>query len=102
MSGRKFPFTLALKFPVELRNADGQVVDTLTSLVFNRPKGKDVREAFDAMDPTKGKGNGAMVHMLMVRSTSQPPSTLDQLDASDYAAAAEIVGDFVGGSLPTG
>jgi len=90
------PLQYTLKHPLELRNADGAVIETITVLVLRRLKGRDLK----AMDGAKGQGS--MVLALIAASAGVPPSTVDQLDAEDVTAAGEVVADFLGGSLPTG
>lgn len=86
-----------LKHPVELKNKEGQVVETITELNLRRLKGRDMRQAIDG-----AKGQGAMTLALLARSAGLPPSTIDELDGEDITAAGAIVADFLGGSLPTG
>jgi len=88
--------TYTLKHPVELKRADGTVLETITELQLSRLKGRDLK-AIDA-----GKGQGAVMLALLARSAALPPSTIDELDAEDATEAGVIVMGFIGGALPTG
>lgn len=90
------PVVYKLKHPVELRNAQGEVVEKLLELQLRRLKGRDMR----ALD--KAAGNGSALLALVSVSASLPPSTVDQLDGEDVTDAGAIVAGFLGGSLPTG
>lgn len=94
MSGKVYP----LKFPVELKNAAGEVTDTIVSVTMNRLKGKDMRDIANAT----AKGPGDAMAVLVCRSGGIPPSTFDKLDAEDAADLAMVATDFIGGVLPTG
>lgn len=96
MSGTAAPVVYPLRHPVELRNAAGDVTETVTALTLRRLKGRDMR----ALDGAKG--NGSMLLAMLGASAGMPPSTVDQLDAEDVAAAGELIADFLGGSLLTG
>ncbi len=85
-----------LKYPVELRNTVGDVVETITTLQLRRLKARELR----ALDNCKG--NGSILLMMLGVSAGLPPSTVDELDAEDAAEAGTIVADFLGGSLTTG
>ena len=89
--------TLALKYPVELKRADGTVSETITELELRRLKGGDARRVLNARD----KGTGEFIAALVCASALIPPSTFDQLDAEDVTAAAEVAGDFLGSAPPT-
>lgn len=88
--------TLALKHPVEVKNTDGQVIETVTSLSFSRLNGRKMRAA----DAAKGEIGKTLA--LIAASCGIPPSTADLLDAEDITAAGEILADFLGQSPPTG
>jgi hypothetical protein len=88
--------TYTLKHPLELRNKEGVVVETITALELRRLKAKELR----ALD--NAKGNGSVLLMMLGLSAGLPPSTVDELDAEDAADAGTIVAGFLGGSLPTG
>lgn len=94
----KAPHTLPLKHPVELKNAQDQVVERIDHLVMHRFKGADVRKILNA----KGKGEGDMAAQMVICSARIPPSTYDLLDAEDLTAASEIAAVFFGASLTTG
>lgn len=88
---------LTLKYPVELKRADGTVTETITELQMHRLKGGDARAIMNKRD----KGTGEFIAALVCASARIPPSTFDQLDAEDITAAAEIAGDFLGSAPPT-
>ena len=90
--------TYILKHPVELKNAQGDVVSTVTELQLARLNGKAMREIGNA----KARGEGEMMAVLLCKSAGIPPSTFDQLDAEDVTAAGSIAAGFIGGALPTG
>lgn len=90
--------THPLKFPVELRNTEGEVIDKITELQLRRLNGKDMRAIANAT----AKGNGEVMAVLVCRCASIPPSTFDLLDAEDIAAVGEVAQGFIGGALPTG
>lgn len=90
------PTPYTLRFPVELRTAQGEVTETITQLQLRRLKGRDMRK----LDGTTG--NGSSLIALLGASADLPPSTIDQLDACDVTEAGAIVAGFLGGSLPTG
>lgn len=87
---------LTLKHPVEIKNTEGTVLETITELRFKRLKGKQMR-VVDA-----AKGEMGMTLALMSASAGVPPSTVDLMDGEDIAAAGEIISDFLGQSPPTG
>lgn len=89
--------TLPLKFPVELKNADGALVEKITELTLKRLNGAQARLVLNAQT----KGNGDFMTALVGASAGIPPSTVDKLDAEDLMAAMEIASDFFGVSPPT-
>lgn len=89
--------TVKLKYPVELKRADGSVAETISALEMNRLKGGAARRALNAKD----KGTGEFIAALVCASAGIPPSTFDLLDAEDITAAAEVAGNFLGTALPT-
>jgi hypothetical protein len=90
------PVVYPLKHPLEVRDAKGNLTETIAELRLRRLKGRDMR----VLD--KAAGGGSMTLALLSASAELPPSTVDQLDAEDVTAAGEIVAGFLGGSLPTG
>jgi hypothetical protein len=88
--------TYTLKHPVELRNKDGVVVETITALELRRLKAKELR----ALD--NAKGNGSLLLLMLGLSAGLPPSTVDELDGEDATDAGLIVAGFLGGSLLIG
>lgn len=90
------PIQYTLKHPLELRNASGEVIQTITELSLRRLKGRDLK----ALDGAKGQGT--MILALIAASAQLPPTTVDLLDGEDVTAAGEVVADFLGGSRPTG
>lgn len=89
--------TLALKYPVELKRADGTVVETIAELQLQRLRGGETRRVMNAKD----KGTGDFIAALVCASARIPPSTFDLLDAEDITAAAEVAGDFLGSAPKT-
>ena len=70
----------------------------LAKLSFRRPKTKDVRQM------SKGKGNDVdkAVHMLAALSLDDmAPSDIDELDAEDFAAIGERLGEIMGNESQT-
>lgn len=90
------PLVYKLKHPLELRNAAGEVTETIHELQLRRLKGKDLR----AMDGAKG--NGSAMLALVAASAAIPPSTVDLMDGEDVTDAGMVVAGFLGGFLPTG
>lgn len=88
--------TLTLKHPIKVETAEGVLTETITTLTFNRVKGKKMFAVLDA-----NKGEGSRIRGLIAVSADVPPSVVDLMDAEDVAAAGEIVGDFFGASLST-
>lgn len=79
--------TYPLKHKVEIKNKDGEVIETITSLTLRRLRGQDARHiTADAKLP--------MMMQMLGRSASLPPSTMDLLDFEDIIGAAEVAGDF--------
>lgn len=89
--------TLPLLYPVELKNADGAVIEKLTELTMKRLNGAQARVVLNAQQ----KGAGEFTAALVMASAGIPPSTFDRLDAEDVIAAMEIASDFFGVSPPT-
>ncbi len=88
--------TYKLKHPIELRNTEGQVIDTITDLTLVRPKGKHLK----AMD--KAQGEVGQTLALIGAVANQPPTVMDLLDGEDFADLGEIVEGFFGGRRRTG
>lgn len=88
---------LPLRYPVELKRADGSVAEAITHLTLKRLKGGDTRRVLNARD----KGAGDFIAALVCASAAIPPSTFDQLDAEDVTAAAEVASGFLGSAPPT-
>lgn len=86
-----------LKHRVDLVNADGAVVETVTELQLKRLNGGQARAVLNA----QGKGAGDFTAALVCASAGIPPSTFDRLDAEDVMAAMEIASGFFGASPPT-
>lgn len=90
------PVPYKLKHPLELRNAAGEVTETINELQLHRLKGRDMR----AMDGAKG--NGSALVAMIAASARIPPSTVDLMDGEDVTDAGMVVAGFLGGSLATG
>lgn len=91
------PVTLVLRHPVELKQADGTVLERITELTLRRLRGGDVRRLMNAKD----KGTGDFTQALVCAAAGIPPSTFDQLDGEDVVAAAEAAGGFLGSGPAT-
>lgn len=76
-----------LKHPIELKNPEGAVIETIKEITIQRPKGKHFR----AM---KAEGKVAMSMELLGACAGLPPSTVDLIDAEDLVPLMEIVGGF--------
>lgn len=82
---------IPLKHPVQF----GQ--ETIAELVIeNRPKAKHFRDV-----PAQNQTMGDMLRILS-KVTGRPQSMIDELDTEDMIACAEVIGDFLPGSLMTG
>ena len=90
------PYTLL--YPIELKNKEGQVIETITELQLKRFNGADMRAIANA----KAKGEGEMLAVMVSRSACIPPSTFDLLDGEDITAAGEIAAGFIGRVQTTG
>jgi len=87
---------LKLKYPVQIKDADGAVTETVSELHFKRLNGRKMR----AVDAAKGEIGKTLA--LIAASAGVPPSTVDLMDAEDITAAGEVIADFLGQSPPTG
>lgn len=90
--------TYTLKYPVELKNSSGEVLETITELQMSRFNGKAMREIGNA----KQRGEGEVMAVMICKSAGIPPSTFDQLDGEDVADAGLIAAGFIGGGPQTG
>lgn len=90
------PVVYTLKHPLELRDGDGAVTQTIVTLNLRRLKGRDLKK-LDA-----APGNGSALLALVAASADLPPSVLELMDGEDVTDAGAVVGGFLGGSLPTG
>ncbi len=90
--------TYTLKHPVQLKNAQGEVVETLAELQLARFNGKAMREIGNA----RARGEGEVMAVMVCKSAGIPPSTFDQLDGEDIAEIGVITAGFIGGGQPTG
>lgn len=68
---------------------------TVSELTFERLKGKHLRKL--GQRPTMND-----LLELASKAASEPPALFDEMDAEDVMTVAEVIGDFLGGSLPTG
>lgn len=91
------PTPYKLRFPVELRTADGSVIETITELSLRRMSGADARRVLNM----QGKGAGEFTMATVCASAQIPPSTFDKLDAEDALAAFEVASGFLGSAPPT-
>lgn len=79
------PVTHTLKEPVTL---DGETVTQLTRLA---PKGRDIKRAMNLA----GKP-GDLAAEMIVNLAEVTPRLVDELDAADFVALSDIVGNFMG------
>ena len=85
-----------LKHPVELKNTQDEVIETISELGLRRLKARDMRSLDNA------KGSGSMTLAMLAASADLAPTTIDLLDMEDATAAMSFITDFLGGSLPNG
>lgn len=80
---------IKLSYPVQFGS------ETIHELELRRPKAKDLRGL-----PLKME----MDHMLTLcgRVSGQPDSVINELDFDDTMKVVEVLGNFIGSSLPTG
>jgi hypothetical protein len=90
--------TYTLKYPLERKRGDGEVVETIYELTFRRLRGADLKVIGDA----SAKGAGTAMREIVCRACDITPGTYDLLDAEDLAQAGDIAAGFIGRALPTG
>lgn len=73
---------VTLKYPIK---ANGQVLEELT---LERPRVKHLKAADGA------KGEMEKTALLISELAGIPPSSVDQIDAADFAQLAEVIGGF--------
>lgn len=88
--------TYPLKESIDIRNKDGEIVETITELKLRKPKGKILK----AMDKAQGDVGKSLA--LIAAMAGLPPSTMDELGPSDFAELGEFIAGFFPGLLPTG
>lgn len=78
-----------LKYPFKFGDRD---IDEVT---LQRLKGKHIK---------KLSGHPTMADLLDLASKSagEPPAVFEEMDAEDVSAVTEVIGGFLGASLPTG
>lgn len=86
------PETTVIKLTVPVQ----ALGEAITDLHIRRPKGKDFRKLRDLDSPV-----GATLDFAAYLA-EVPASTIDELDAEDVGKVLEVVGGFLGKSLPTG
>jgi hypothetical protein len=86
------PIVYTLKFPLELKNKEGEVTGKIETLSLRRLNGRDM-EALD-----NAKGSGSMMLVLIARSSDQATSVIRLMDGEDISRAGEIVSGFLGGA----
>lgn len=67
----------------------------VTEITLDRLKGKHIRKM--GASPTVDD-----LLSLASKSAKEPPALFDEMDAEDVFAVTEVIGDFLGGSQPTG
>lgn len=87
-----------LKYPVELLNTSGEVVETITELTLRRLRGTDLTAITNAV----AKGQGEALKMIVCRACNIAPATYDRLDALDLTEVGAIASGFIGSALPIG
>lgn len=87
-----------LAYPVELRNAAGDVVEKVENVTLRRLNGADFAAIGNAAEKGKGEASAVMV----CRVAQVPRSTFDKLDAEDVVMLTEIAGSFMGGARQSG
>ncbi len=75
--------TYHLKYPVTV---DGE---TTTDLTLRRPKTRDLRKSH------KVKGELDQIAAMIVDLAEVSPKVVDELDAEDFAAVGDIIGNFL-------
>ncbi len=81
--------TLKLEYPVSVGKGD-----PVYELSFRRLRASDFKKLPD--------DDGDQQIALLARITSQPRSTIEELDGADFKAAGEIMKGFLKSSRPTG
>jgi Phage tail assembly chaperone proteins, E, or 41 or 14 len=84
------PVTYTLLVPVDLRNKDGEVIDTVRELTLNRINGGAARKCMNAY----ARGPGDFAFELVCASARIPPSTFDKLDAEDVTNLTALATPF--------
>jgi len=79
-----------LKYPVSVGE------ETITELVFKRPKVKHLRE-MDAID-----GDIAVTEAMIIALSGVSPAVAANIDAVDFAKISEVLAVFFVGIQPTG
>lgn len=87
-----------LKYPVEIKDTEGNVVQRIETLTLRRLKGTDMTKIGNA----KAKGDGEVMRVMVCQMASIPASTFDQLDGEDVTDLGGLAANFLGGALPTG
>ncbi len=87
-----------LKYPFELSNAKGEVLQPVNSVTLRRLNGADLAAVANA----SARGPGDALKEVVCRVAGVPPSTFDRMDAVDLTELGVISAGFIGGALPTG
>ena len=82
--------TIQLKHPIKV---EGTEIDSLT---IRRPKVRDLK----VIDQTKGEVARGIA--LVATLCDIPEPSVNEMDAEDFQAVSEVVGNFLGVAPPTG
>lgn len=88
MSERE-PIIFKLKYPIERRNKDGELVETITEFTIRKPRGK----VFKAVDGAAGEGSATLA--MLAGLAGVPKSVMDEIDLEDMADFMEVCDPFL-------
>lgn len=84
-----------LKYPFEIKAADGKVLESFTSFELRRPKAKHLKST------DRVAGEAAKTLALIAACVGVLPEFLDDLDIVDFTNLGEIVEGFTKAPRPT-
>ncbi len=90
------PITITLTHPIEIKNGEGEIIETIRQLTLPRAQAKHLR----AMDKATGDVGKSLA--LIAALAGVPPSHLDGLDGEDFMVLSGALADFLGVPQPTG
>ena len=91
------PVVHTLLHPVELKNASGEVLETVREVQLHRLNGGAARKVLNA----QAKGAGDFAFVLICESARMAPSTFDKLDAEDVLILMDKAAPFLGSAPAT-